>query len=488
MTEEALWAAIQQARERFELPGVLVAVARSHSEPRVLVAGADAHGAPLSENSLVPVASITKLAVALCVLRLVEASRLDLDDPLERFAPEAAAARPGVTVRLLLSHTAGLPDDVRPEDAPYRPGLDWNTLAAACVKTPPDEEPGLRVRYSNLGPGLLAVVIERLTGYVFSRVLQEQVFGPLGIEAYFGAEPPRSPAAIADVRSEHAGTDLEPYNSAFWRSLALPWGGMITTVQGCVALVRAFHDDPRGFLSDALCTEATRNQARGLAGGFFKPLLWEPCPWGLGVELRGSKSPHWAPVEASPASFGHAGASGCLAWLDPEADTAWAIAGLRTIDNGWLVQAGPAIGSAILGKGAAESKVQSSRSKVSRRTTTARYFRMLRYASSRVGSRRSSVSMLSVPTTSTTRSRRSPSGLTWTVRRCSRPSLPASTRCTPGTRPTSSSSPSRGFFTVTSMTRMPLNLRLISAGLPWATIRPRWMMAMRSQMASASNM
>lgn len=350
MTEDALLMVVEQARERFKLPGVLVAVACGHSEPRVLVAGADARGVPLSENSLVPVASITKLAVALCILRLVEAGRVDLDDRLGRFVPEAAAARPGVTICRLLSHTAGLPDDVRPEHAPYRPGLNWGTLAAACLKTPPDEEPGLRVRYSSLGSGLLAVVVERLTGSVFSRALEEQVFGPLGIEAYLGAEPPRSPAVIADVRSEHAGTDLEPYNSAFWRSLALPWGGMLTTVQGCVALVGAFHGDPRGFLSDALCAEATRDHARGLGGGFFKPLLWEPCPWGLGVELRGSKSPHWAPADASPASFGHAGASGCLAWLDLEADVAWAIAGLRTIDNGWLVQAGPAIGSAILGE------------------------------------------------------------------------------------------------------------------------------------------
>ena len=348
MTEEALRVAIEQARERFELPGMAVAVARGHSEPLVLAAGTDARGAPLSEDSLVPVASITKLAMALCVLRLVEAGRIDLDDPLERYLPEAAAARPGVTIRRLLSHTAGLPDDVRPELAPYRPGLDWGTLAAACLKTPPDEEPGLRVRYSNLGPGLLAVVVERLTGRVVSRVLEEQVFGPLGIEAYLGAEPPRSPAVIADVQSEHTGTDLEPFNSSFWRSLALPWGGMLTTVQGSVALARAFRGDPSGFLSDALCAEATRDQAGGLGGGFFKPMLWERCPWGLGVELRGSKSPHFTPAEASPASFGHAGASGCLTWLDPEADLAWAIAGLRISDNGWLLEAGPAIGSAIL--------------------------------------------------------------------------------------------------------------------------------------------
>jgi hypothetical protein len=50
----------------------------------------------------------------------------------------------------------------------------------------------------------------------------------------------------------------------------------------------------------------------------------------------------------SPASFGHAGASGCLAWRDPERDLSWALIGTRTADSGWLLRHGSAIGAALL--------------------------------------------------------------------------------------------------------------------------------------------
>jgi beta-lactamase class C len=79
-----------------------------------------------------------------------------------------------------------------------------------------------------------------------------------------------------------------------------------------------------------------------------RPLLWERCPWGLGPELKGSKLPHWSPASASPASFGHAGASGALAWADPSVDLAWALVGTRSADSGWLLRQGAAIGEAML--------------------------------------------------------------------------------------------------------------------------------------------
>ena len=53
-----------------------------------------------------------------------------------------------------------------------------------------------------------------------------------------------------------------------------------------------------------------------------RPLLWDRCPWGLGPELKGAKAPHWSPPGASLGSFGHAGASGAIAWADPEEELA----------------------------------------------------------------------------------------------------------------------------------------------------------------------
>jgi hypothetical protein len=74
---------------------------------------------------------------------------------------------------------------------------------------------------------------------------------------------------------------------------------------------------------------------------------WPQCPWGLGAELRGAKTPHFAPIEAAPTSYGHAGASGCLAWVDPVADVSWALLGARIIEH-WALRKMPMIGVATL--------------------------------------------------------------------------------------------------------------------------------------------
>jgi beta-lactamase class C len=314
-----------------------------------LVAGADALGQPIERDSLFPVASITKLATALAVLRLADTGALTIDDQLSEHLPDALAAQYGVTIRTLLCHISGLPGDVSPQSAPYAPGLDWPQLRVACAETHLEAPPGTRVQYSNVGYGLLAAVVEQRTGQAFADALRTLVLGPLGVVGYLGDEPPRPPVALADVRGGQRGTDLETFNSRFWRSLALPWAGLLTTAAGALGLVRAFQGYPADFLRPETRADATRNQTGDLAGGFIAPMLWTPCPWGLGAELRGAKLPHWAPIEAGAESFGHSGASGCVAWASPSADCAWAILGARTADSGWLLRRAPAIGAAIVG-------------------------------------------------------------------------------------------------------------------------------------------
>ncbi|HEY8477910.1 MAG TPA: serine hydrolase domain-containing protein [Chloroflexota bacterium] len=339
---------VEETMATFRVPGVVIAAVREGRPVERLALGADATARPLAVDTLLPVASVTKLATALAVLRLADAGALSVDDPLARHLPEAAAAREGVTLRTLLSHTSGLPHDLPARAAPYEPGLRWPALALACTAIPPERPPNTRVQYSNVGYGLLAVVVERLTGQPFATALASLVLRPLGIEAYLGVEPPRPVAVVADVRGPEAGTPLEPFNTPFWRGLALPWAGLVTTADGALALLRAYRGAPTGFLRPEMAAEAVRNQTDDLAGGYAPPLLWTRCPWGLGPELRDAKRPHWAPDEASPDSFGHAGASGCVAWSDPTADVSWVVLGARTAENGWLVRRGPALGAAIL--------------------------------------------------------------------------------------------------------------------------------------------
>jgi CubicO group peptidase (beta-lactamase class C family) len=338
---------VEEILRTSQVPGIVIALTKEDGPVEHLVLGTEGQARPLRAETLFPVASITKLATALAILRLAASGDLSLDDPLENHLPDAAAARKGVTLRTLLSHTSGLPGDLAAELAPYTPQLDWPTLARACLATPLDHSSRTRVTYSNVGFGLLAIVVERVTGHSFSTALAELVLVPLGIEGYLGLEPPRAPVWVVGELGEHAGTPLSPYNSVFWRRLSLPWGGLVTTAAGALGLVRAFAGMPMDFLPSALLAEATHDQTDGLGGGLVSGVLeWPHCAWGLGVELHGDKKPHFSPAEASPMSFGHTGASGCLAWCDQTGRRAWSMLGCRTFESWW--QSWSAIGAALL--------------------------------------------------------------------------------------------------------------------------------------------
>jgi beta-lactamase class C len=312
-------AAIHTLLAQHGLPWTLIALASGGEAPHSTLYGGEDADKRAGTDALFPVASVTKLATALAVLRLVAVGSLGVNDPLSAHLPQAQAAVEGVTLASLLCHTSGLPNDLAPALVPYAPDLNWGRLADACLSTPLVRPPGAKVTYSNVGYGLLALVVEQRTGLPFATALTGLVLDPLGIEGYLGVEPPRPPARVTGKLGEHAGTELEPFNSPFWRSLSMPWAGLVTTATGALALVRAYLGQPSDFLPESLRQAATADQTGGLAGGYTGLLEWEPCPWGLGVELLGHKSPHMLPSSLSPLSYGHSGYSGALAWADPQA-------------------------------------------------------------------------------------------------------------------------------------------------------------------------
>lgn len=350
---------ISQPSSQFYTPGIVIAI-RDHRDNDVqcLAVGTDTAGRPLKPDTPFGIASATKLALGLAVLSLVDAGTLDLDAPLAHYLPDsvAAASDPAITLRAVLSHTAGLPLEVPPHLAPYQLGLTHNDVMAACLATPAELPPYTRVQYSNLGYGLLAVLLERTLGMRFPAVLRKTVFDPLGVRAWIGFDLPEIIIAVDDIDSPHAGTDLEPGNSIFWKQLELPWTSITTTARGLLALVDAYVDGA-GIISPELASEARTDQTRNLSGGFASTapflgfnashtMVWPQCAWGLGAEVRGNKRPHWTPVSCAQDSFGHIGSSGCVAWCDRDRGVSWAICGVRTTDSGWLTRYGPALGDA----------------------------------------------------------------------------------------------------------------------------------------------
>lgn len=250
----------------YQVPGLMLVVGHGNEPAMSLLLGTDATGYPLREESLFPVASITKLATALTVLRLVEAGLLTLDTPLSALLPEAVAAQDGVTIRTLLSHTSGLPSG-RPEDAvPWTEQTTWPMVTHAWLQTALVTAPQTRVGYSNVGYGLLGLAVERLTDEPFPTTLHTQIIEPLGIEAYLGIEPPRVPAVVANPSTSYPPA-ISWWNSKFWRSFPFPYTNLVTTAAGTLALIRAFQDVPAKFLRADTLAEATHNQVGQLGGG-----------------------------------------------------------------------------------------------------------------------------------------------------------------------------------------------------------------------------
>lgn len=136
--------------------------------------------ASVTDSSIYDLASLTKVvATTSGAMVLVEEGRLDLDAPVNKYLPEWAGppAKDSVTVRQLLTHTAGLPAG-RPfwRDAVGREQFLQRIGALAL-----EYVPGTRMVYSDIGLITTALIVERITGQGLDRFLQEQIFGPIGL-------------------------------------------------------------------------------------------------------------------------------------------------------------------------------------------------------------------------------------------------------------------------------------------------------------------
>ncbi len=153
-------------------------------------------------------------------------------------------------------------------------------------------------------------------------------------------------AALVEERAEMPFAD---YFASVWRTGAVLHGsagaGVEGTLEDLVAVARELQSPER--LAPETLEEARTVQFPGLVGvlpGFGRQ---EPNDWGLGLELRDGKSPHWTGARNSAATFGHFGRSGTFLWVDPEAGLA--LACLTDLPFGdWSADAWPRLADAVL--------------------------------------------------------------------------------------------------------------------------------------------
>ncbi|GAB3451801.1 serine hydrolase domain-containing protein [Actinophytocola sediminis] len=182
-TSTDLDAYLEQALESTGLPGMSVVVTHGDEVVHAAGYGRDANDDPVTENTPMRVASVSKSFTAMAVMLLVEDGAIALDEPVADQLPEFRLAderADRITVRHLLNQTSGLSDttvDIRAAESTetlvdYVSTLDTGELAA---------DPGERYEYCNVNYDVAARLVEVVSGRGFDDFLAERVFEPLGM-------------------------------------------------------------------------------------------------------------------------------------------------------------------------------------------------------------------------------------------------------------------------------------------------------------------
>jgi CubicO group peptidase (beta-lactamase class C family) len=173
---------VRAEMERQRIPGLSLAVLRGDS---VLLSRGYGFAnvelrVPASDSTVYQSGSMGKQFTAALVELLVDRGKLRLDDSIARWFLEGATVWRGVTVRRLLTHTAGIAE-YTDSTFDYRRDHTEDELVRFAASRPLDFQPGERWSYSNTGYLLLGALIHRVSGVFYGDLLRDSVFGPLGM-------------------------------------------------------------------------------------------------------------------------------------------------------------------------------------------------------------------------------------------------------------------------------------------------------------------
>ncbi|MGA8545987.1 MAG: serine hydrolase domain-containing protein, partial [Mycobacterium sp.] len=148
--------------------------------------GSPAPAEPMTDDTIFDIASVTKaLATATAVMQLYEQGKVQFDDPVQKYLPafntDNDPQRANVTVRMLLTHTSGEPEDVNLGDPWGLGGPDKAEGIHRALTTPLQSGPGESFNYADINFIVLGALIEKLTGEPEDVYVEQNVFAPLGM-------------------------------------------------------------------------------------------------------------------------------------------------------------------------------------------------------------------------------------------------------------------------------------------------------------------
>jgi CubicO group peptidase (beta-lactamase class C family) len=243
---------------------------------------------PAGVETIYRIGSISKPIATIALVQLAQEGVLGLDDPVERYLPEASGFRarpdgaPSITFRQIATHTSGLGREPSSSGHSSGPVEKWEEKALAGIPTASFERPpGERVSYSNIGFATLGLALGRAAGRPFIEVVEESVFRRLELRSTFYKVPPSLEHLLAAGYANRAGGGAidaaGPARDPVGRGYRVPNGGVYSTLGDMARLMGAMY----GQYGDVLLTEEWRKEMMRLQTPGSKE-----SGYGLGFSVR----------------------------------------------------------------------------------------------------------------------------------------------------------------------------------------------------------
>ena len=327
-------AAMQEMTAKNEIAGAVTLVV---SKDRVLhlesIGFADvAAKRPMTPDALFWIASMTKPVTGVAVLMLQDEGKLSMADPVAKYLPEFAALKTpsgksaNLTITQILTHTSGLGEATGPAAQQAHTLAD---LVPVWLAAPMQYEPGEKWKYTQSGINAASRIVEVVSGMAFDVFVQKRIFEPLGMKdtTFYPTDAQRARLATAYEKNKDSGA-LEPVPARVdYGTRDRPPqgnGGLYSTgpdyARFCQMLLNDGTFEGHRYLSAEAMKLLSTPQTGDLPTGFFQSDTYgnRGANYGWGIATCVLRTPHeGVAAMLSPGTFGHGGAWGTQAWIDP---------------------------------------------------------------------------------------------------------------------------------------------------------------------------
>jgi CubicO group peptidase (beta-lactamase class C family) len=238
------------------IPGMALGLV--HNDQIVHLRGfgtADQSGRAVTPQTPFVLASVSKSFTALAIMQLVEAGKVELDAPVQRYLPWFRVADPvasaRITVRHLLYHTSGIPSAgyvCRADDVTISLEQYVRSLATLSLDRPVGSSPG----YCSTNYDVLGLIVQTVSGQPYGTYMQQHVFAPLQMHDSFASEPEARRDGLAQGHRWLFGVPT-PFD--YYEASNVPAGGLISSVQDLTHYLLAQMNGGR-FGSTSVLSEA----------------------------------------------------------------------------------------------------------------------------------------------------------------------------------------------------------------------------------------